>query len=124
MSAGSSATARDCVRSALASLELPVSAAADYQLWARATGDEPPYPLIGHELPAAIQLHALREAAAEERAHMDHCNNIYGTGPAAGCQFVLRCVGRRRSRVACRWREGGRELRSGMLRTGAGAMMR
>ncbi|XP_043242772.1 rho GTPase-activating protein 20-like [Amphibalanus amphitrite] len=92
VTAGSSATARDCVRSALSSLDLPSAVAAEYQLWARPAADEPPYPLIGHELPAAIQLHALREAATEERAEMDHCNNIYSTSPTAGCQFILRPV--------------------------------
>ena len=78
------------MRGALASLDLSSGGSAEYQLWARPAADEPPYPLLGHELPAAIQLHLLRETAGREGAEMDHCNNVFGTGPATGCQFILR----------------------------------
>ncbi len=71
ISVGVGDTARDCVRTALASLDLISnnsggggssgnSNSQDYQLWVKTKADESPYPLIGHEIPLVIKLHWTR----------------------------------------------------------------
>ncbi|CAH1405678.1 unnamed protein product, partial [Nezara viridula] len=80
-------TARGAVCAAVAALDLPRHG--NYQLWAQSAREEAPYPLIGHERPAAIKLSCLRDAlSAEEGFDLDHCNNVHD--PLARCTFILR----------------------------------
>lgn len=54
----------------------------EFQLWAKTSRDEAPYPLIGHERPFAIKLSCLREGlSTEEGFDLDHCNNVHGPDP-------------------------------------------
>lgn len=58
-----------------------------FQLWARTSADESPYPLIGHERPFAIKLSNLRHTlSAEEGFDLEHCNK---SGHDT-CHFILR----------------------------------
>ncbi|XP_017885850.1 uncharacterized protein LOC108628438 isoform X2 [Ceratina calcarata] len=60
-----------------------------FQLWARTSADEAPYPLIGHERPFAIKLSNLRHTlSAEEGFDLEHCNK---SGHDT-CHFILRPV--------------------------------
>lgn len=80
-------TARGAVCAAVTALDLPRHG--NYQLWAQSAREEAPYPLIGHERPAAIKLSCLRDAlSAEEGFDLDHCNNVHD--PLARCTFILR----------------------------------
>lgn len=64
---------------------------AEFQLWAKTSREEAPYPLIGHERPFAVKLSCLREGlSAEEGFDLDHCNNVHGPDPLTRCQFILR----------------------------------
>ncbi|XP_047106715.1 uncharacterized protein LOC124775916 isoform X2 [Schistocerca piceifrons] len=84
-------TARACIRLALQHLEMRGLDPDDFQLWAKTSREEAPYPLIGHERPFAIKLSCLRDGlSAEEGFDLDHCNNVHGPDPLAKCQFILR----------------------------------
>nr|CAD7571706.1 unnamed protein product [Timema californicum] len=90
-SVGPDETARSCIRLALEHLEMRGLEVEDFQLWAKTTREEAPYPLIGHERPFAIKLSCLREGlSTEEGFDLDHCNNVHGPDPLAKCQFILR----------------------------------
>ncbi|XP_011306051.1 rho GTPase-activating protein 20-like [Fopius arisanus] len=76
-------TASACVNLATRLLDLQGS----FQLWARTSLDEAPYPLIGQERPFAIKLSNLRHTlSAEEGFDLEHCNK---SGHDT-CHFILR----------------------------------
>ena len=82
---GSEMTAAACVNLATRLLGLQGT----FQLWARTSSDESPYPLIGHERPFAIKLSNLRHIlSAEEGFDLEHCNK---SGHDT-CHFILRPV--------------------------------
>ena len=84
-------TARECISSALKTLELSENNAdvdsmvKDYQLWVRTKADEAPYPLIGHEIPLVIKLHWTRQAF-NSRSQKSY--DEYKAG--CRCSFILR----------------------------------
>ncbi|XP_063973331.1 rho GTPase-activating protein 20-like [Diachasmimorpha longicaudata] len=78
-------TASACVNLSTRLLDLQGS----FQLWARTSLDEAPYPLIGQERPFAIKLSNLRHTlSAEEGFDLEHCNKSNHDT----CQFILRPV--------------------------------
>ncbi|XP_034945775.1 rho GTPase-activating protein 20-like isoform X2 [Chelonus insularis] len=78
-------TAAACVNLATRLLDLQ----GPFQLWARTSADEAPYPLIGHERPFAIKLSNLRHTlSTEEGFDLEHCNK---SGHDT-CHFILRPV--------------------------------
>lgn len=78
-------TAAACVNLATRLLDLQ----GPFQLWARTSADEAPYPLIGHERPFAVKLSNLRHTlSAEEGFDLEHCNK---SGHDT-CHFILRPV--------------------------------
>ncbi|KAK0083992.1 hypothetical protein PV325_007803 [Microctonus aethiopoides] len=78
-------TAAACVNLATRLLDLQ----GPFQLWARTSLDEAPYPLIGHERPFAIKLSNLRHTlSTEEGFDLEHCNK---SGHDT-CHFILRPV--------------------------------
>ncbi|XP_043579521.1 rho GTPase-activating protein 20-like isoform X3 [Bombus pyrosoma] len=82
---GSEMTAAACVNLATRLLDLQ----GPFQLWARTSADEAPYPLIGHERPFAVKLSNLRHTlSAEEGFDLEHCNK---SGHDT-CHFILRPV--------------------------------
>ncbi|XP_066594917.1 rho GTPase-activating protein 20-like isoform X2 [Prorops nasuta] len=82
---GSEMTAAACVNLATRLLDLQ----GPFQLWARTSSDEAPYPLIGHERPFAVKLSNLRHTlSAEEGFDLEHCNK---SGHDT-CHFILRPV--------------------------------
>ncbi|XP_054008638.1 rho GTPase-activating protein 20-like isoform X2 [Hylaeus anthracinus] len=82
---GSEMTAGACVNLATRLLDLQ----GPFQLWARTSADEAPYPLIGHERPFAVKLSNLRHTlSAEEGFDLEHCNK---SGHDT-CHFILRPV--------------------------------
>ncbi|KAG7202028.1 hypothetical protein KM043_004712 [Ampulex compressa] len=82
---GSEMTASSCVSLATRLLDLQ----GPFQLWARTSSEEAPYPLIGHERPFAVKLSNLRHTlSAEEGFDLEHCNK---SGHDT-CHFVLRPV--------------------------------
>lgn len=81
-SVGPHDTASRCIAMALQHLEMRGRDPAGFQLWAKTSGDEAPYPLIGHERPFAIKLSCLRQGlSTEEGFDLDHCNNLHGPDP-------------------------------------------
>ncbi|KAK6627872.1 hypothetical protein RUM44_010352 [Polyplax serrata] len=84
-------TATRCIALALDHLEMRGLNAAEFQLWAKTSREEAPYPLIGHERPFSIKLSCLREGlSTEEGFDLDHCNNVHGPDALTRCQFILR----------------------------------
>lgn len=85
ISVGSDMTAAACLNLALPMLDLQ----GHFQLWAKTTADEAPYPLIGHERPFAIKMSSLRHIlSAEEGFDLEHCNkSVHDT-----CHLILRPV--------------------------------
>ncbi|XP_076279921.1 uncharacterized protein LOC143208836 isoform X2 [Lasioglossum baleicum] len=82
---GSEMTAAACVNLATRLLDLQ----GPFQLWARTSADEAPYPLIGHERPFAVKLSNLRHTlSADEGFDLEHCNK---SGHDT-CHFILRPV--------------------------------
>ncbi|XP_046492740.1 rho GTPase-activating protein 20 isoform X3 [Neodiprion pinetum] len=82
---GPEMTAGACVNLATRLLDLQ----GPFQLWARTSSDESPYPLIGHERPFAIKLSNLRHTiSAEEGFDLEHCNK----SGHDNCHFILRPV--------------------------------
>ncbi|XP_024945741.1 uncharacterized protein LOC107272666 isoform X2 [Cephus cinctus] len=82
---GPEMTAAACVNLATRLLDLQ----GPFQLWARTSSEEAPYPLIGHERPFAIKLSNLRHTiSAEEGFDLEHCNK----SGHDNCHFVLRPV--------------------------------
>ncbi|XP_020707117.2 uncharacterized protein LOC105684468 isoform X3 [Athalia rosae] len=82
---GPEMTASACVNLATRLLDLQ----GPFQLWARTSSDESPYPLIGHERPFAIKLSNLRHTiSAEEGFDLEHCNK----SGHDNCHFILRPV--------------------------------
>ncbi|XP_043667812.1 uncharacterized protein LOC122628954 isoform X2 [Vespula pensylvanica] len=82
---GSEMTAAACVNLATRLLDLQ----GPFQLWARTSSDEAPYPLIGHERPFAVKMSNLRHTlSAEEGFDLEHCNK---SGHDT-CHFILRPV--------------------------------
>ncbi|XP_043490789.1 uncharacterized protein LOC122516762 isoform X1 [Polistes fuscatus] len=82
---GSEMTATTCVNLATRLLDLQ----GPFQLWARTSSDEAPYPLIGHERPFAVKMSNLRHTlSAEEGFDLEHCNK---SGHDT-CHFILRPV--------------------------------
>ncbi|XP_044595516.1 rho GTPase-activating protein 20-like isoform X2 [Cotesia glomerata] len=78
-------TAGTCVHLATRLLDLQ----GNFQLWARTSIDEAPYPLIGHERPFAIKLSNLRHTlSTEEGFDLEHCNK---SGHDT-CHFILRPI--------------------------------
>ncbi|XP_023287924.1 rho GTPase-activating protein 20 isoform X2 [Orussus abietinus] len=82
---GSEMTAAACVNLATRLLDLQ----GPFQLWARTSSEEAPYPLIGHERPFAVKLSNLRHTlSAEEGFDLEHCNK----SGHDNCHFILRPV--------------------------------
>ncbi|CAL7947773.1 unnamed protein product [Xylocopa violacea] len=82
---GSEMTAAACVNLATRLWDLQ----GPFQLWARTSADEAPYPLIGHERPFAVKMSNLRHTlSAEEGFDLEHCNK---SGHDT-CHFILRPV--------------------------------
>lgn len=78
-------TASTCVNLATRLLDLQ----GYFQLWARTSSDDAPYPLIGHERPFAIKLSNLRHTlSTEEGFDLEHCNKSGNDT----CHFILKPI--------------------------------
>jgi hypothetical protein len=85
ISVSSEMTAAACVNLATRLLDLQ----GPFQLWARTSSEEAPYPLIGHERPFAVKLSNLRhKLSLEEGFDLEHCNK---SGHDT-CHFILRPI--------------------------------
>lgn len=98
-------TAAACVNLATRLLDLQ----GPFQLWARTSPDEAPYPLIGHERPFSIKLSNLRRTlSTEEGFDLEHCNK---SGHDT-CHFILRPV----AKTAASAKKSNKSKISGLIR--------
>ncbi|XP_061862841.1 rho GTPase-activating protein 20 [Colius striatus] len=90
-------TAESVMKKTLLQLGLPVKTN-EHHLWVISGKDDPPYPLIGHELPFSIALSCLRDSAEQQQGTNN--NTLLADGTEASfldqlpkekqCQFVLK----------------------------------
>ncbi|XP_077977754.1 uncharacterized protein LOC144433321 [Glandiceps talaboti] len=62
----------------------------DFQLWVQSRKEDTLYPLIGHEIPFAIQINHLRDMYQNDEGVLDLDSSMDNYPSGSQCQFVLR----------------------------------
>ncbi|XP_070567482.1 rho GTPase-activating protein 20-like isoform X2 [Ptychodera flava] len=90
----------EVIRLALEQFKINDCKPSDFQLWVQSGKEDALYPLIGHELPYAIQMNHLRDALhSSDSSIADLNSNIDNFADAISCQFILKMTRQAANRI-------------------------